>query len=325
VIVGDVVSEVRQVFGAYATQVTRIYADKPYAEVEYTLGPIDVSDGQGREVITKFVSGLKSASKFFTDANGREVLERTLNTRATWPLQVHEPESGNYYPVNTRIFIQDKAANSQFTVISDRTQGGSSLVDGEVELMVNRRTTHDDWRGVGEALNEDIVVRGKYWIFFDTIENSLNSHRLFAERLQNSLAPFFSVGSTLSEGFSLVGKPVDLPENIHVVSFEQSGPQGQGLLRLAHLFANGESKKYSTTETIDVGKVFGVDIIDELSLSANQKLGEMKRLQWQAKDSKVPSSGPVASSIVAQNVVEIKPMEIRTFLVQFPRPSPQIA
>ena len=38
--------------------------------------------------------------------------------------------------------------------MNDRSQGGSALADGSIELMQNRRLLDDDWRGVGEALNE---------------------------------------------------------------------------------------------------------------------------------------------------------------------------
>ena len=38
--------------------------------------------------------------------------------------------------------------------MNDRSQGGTSLNDGEIKLMQNRRLLFDDWRGVGEALNE---------------------------------------------------------------------------------------------------------------------------------------------------------------------------
>jgi len=36
----------------------------------------------------------------------------------------------------------------------DRAQGGSSINNGEVELMIHRRLTMDDNRGVEEALDE---------------------------------------------------------------------------------------------------------------------------------------------------------------------------
>jgi lysosomal alpha-mannosidase len=39
-------------------------------------------------------------------------------------------------------------------VMNDRSQGGSVLKDGRIELMQNRRTWHDDWTGRGEPLDE---------------------------------------------------------------------------------------------------------------------------------------------------------------------------
>jgi len=40
------------------------------------------------------------------------------------------------------------------SLLNDRAQGGASIYNGEVELMVNRRILMDDARGVNAALNE---------------------------------------------------------------------------------------------------------------------------------------------------------------------------
>ena len=43
------------------------------------------------------------------------------------------------------------------------------MADGQIEVMVHRRLLYDDWKGVGEALNEHqhrkgLVARGKFFV-----------------------------------------------------------------------------------------------------------------------------------------------------------------
>ena len=56
--------------------------------------------------------------------------------RPTFKPDLSEPVAGNYYPVNSRIFLQDTAKGTQLTLLTDRSQGGTSVNDGELELMV---------------------------------------------------------------------------------------------------------------------------------------------------------------------------------------------
>lgn len=95
------------------------------------------SDNYGKEVISRFRTEINSGDLFYTDSNGREMLERKLNYRATFNYTNEEPIAGNYYPVTSRILIQDQDKNIQFAVMNDRAQGGTSLKPGEVELMVS--------------------------------------------------------------------------------------------------------------------------------------------------------------------------------------------
>lgn len=44
--------------------------------------------------------------------------------------------TGNYYPITSMITIKDSASTKELHVVNDRAQGGSSLRDGEVEIMV---------------------------------------------------------------------------------------------------------------------------------------------------------------------------------------------
>jgi hypothetical protein len=40
------------------------------------------------------------------------------------------------------------------TLLNDRSMGGGVIIPGELELMIQRRTTMDDGRGVEEPLDE---------------------------------------------------------------------------------------------------------------------------------------------------------------------------
>lgn len=68
------------------------------------------------------------------------MLKRVLNFRPTWNLELEEPVSGNYYPITSKILIRDTDKDVEVAVLTDRAQGGSSLKDGQLELMVIRLT-----------------------------------------------------------------------------------------------------------------------------------------------------------------------------------------
>jgi lysosomal alpha-mannosidase len=104
------------VFNDWVTQEMSLYDDSTMVEVEWTVGPIPIDDNVGKEIILRYDTDIQSQSKFYTDANGREVLERVRDYRPTWNYTIVEPVSGNYYPINSRIWIKDQ--DRQFTVLT---------------------------------------------------------------------------------------------------------------------------------------------------------------------------------------------------------------
>ena len=98
-----------------------MYKGQRYVEVEWTVGPIPFEDNLGRERVLRYSSGISSGQDFYTDINGRGMQRRTIDTRATWNLNVTEEIAGNYYPVTAAAYIQDDDA--QFAVLTDRAQG----------------------------------------------------------------------------------------------------------------------------------------------------------------------------------------------------------
>jgi hypothetical protein len=63
------------------------------AEVSFSVGPVPVDDGVGKEVATRWSSSVANGEQpaISTDSNGREFLPRVYNYRPTWNLSNAEP------------------------------------------------------------------------------------------------------------------------------------------------------------------------------------------------------------------------------------------
>lgn len=80
-ITGPVVSEARQTYASWASQVTRLWAGASAAELEYTIGPIPFDDGWGKEIITRYDTPLVTNATWYSDSNVRDTMTRVRNYR----------------------------------------------------------------------------------------------------------------------------------------------------------------------------------------------------------------------------------------------------
>ena len=104
------------IFNDWASQEVNLFDNASTVEFEWIVGPIPVDDNIGKNIIVRYDTDIASSSKYYTDANGREVLERIRDYRPTWNYTVIENVSSNYYPINSRIWIKDQ--QRQFTVLT---------------------------------------------------------------------------------------------------------------------------------------------------------------------------------------------------------------
>ncbi|XP_073018445.1 alpha-mannosidase-like [Primulina eburnea] len=333
---GPLVDEVHQQFASWIYQVIRVYKDKDHAEVEYTIGPIPTDDSVGKEVITRMTANMVTNKVFYTDSNGRDFLKRVRDYRADWPLVVTQPIAGNYYPINLGIFMEDQ--KSELSVLVDRAAGGSSINDGEIELMLHRRILNDDSRGVGEPLDETVcandtceglTVRGNYYVGIHELGSGARWRRTTGQEIYSPLLLAFShensgywKSSHLATA-TIMDANYSLPLNVALITLQDLA-DGSVLLRLAHLYEAGEDPDYSTLAKVELKRMFAgkkIKTLKETSLSANQEKSEIKRMTWEVKDevgveaAAAPiRGGPVDMSSLT---VELGPMEIRTFLLTF--------
>nr|XP_043614554.1 alpha-mannosidase At3g26720-like isoform X2 [Erigeron canadensis] len=332
IIRGPLMDEVHQELNSWIYQVTRVYKEKEHAEVEFTIGPIPVDDGVGKEIIAQITTSFKTNKTLYTDSNGRDFIKRVRDFRTDWDLQVNEPVAGNYYPVNLGAYVEDESM--ELSVLVDRAVGGSSLVDGQIELMLHRRLLYDDVKGVGEVLNETIcvqddckglVVQGKYYIRIDPKGDGAKWRRTFGQEIYSPLLLAFAEQNgddwknSLVSSFSMIDESYSLPDNVAVITLQEL-ENGKVLLRLAHLYEVGEDKDYSEMASVELKMLFPnrkISKVTEMNLSGNQEREEMenKRLNWKVKDSseaKIVRGGTVDPDKL---VVELGPMEIRTFFI----------
>ncbi|CAL9037049.1 probable alpha-mannosidase At5g13980 [Musa acuminata AAA Group] len=329
---GPLLHEVHQQISSWIYQVTRIYKTKEHLEVEFIVGPIPTNDGVGKEVVTQIATTMNTSKTFYTDSNGRDFIKRIRDYRSDWELQVNQPVAGNYYPINLGMYIKDDS--TELSVLADRAIGGTSLVDGQVELMLHRRLLHDDSRGVAEALNEvvcveieceGLAIQGKLYIRVDPLGEGAHWRRSTGQQIYSPLLIAFSEEH---EGnwsnfhittFSMLDHSYSLPENVALITLQEL-EDGSVLLRLGHLYEVGEDKDLSKIAYVELKKMFpGRKInITEMNLSANQERAEMekKKLKWgvesSSTDETIVKGGLVDPSKL---VVELGPMEIRTFIL----------
>ena len=332
-ITGPIVNETRQVWGGgWASMAVRLWRGATSAELEWTVGAIPFADGLGKEVIVRYSSGLASQGVFFTDSNGRDSLRRVRGERPSWNFTTLEPVAGNYYPVNTFIHLSDESTNTSLCIVTDRSNGGSSLQDGSLELMVHRRLQSDDNRGVGEPLNETgvnglgLIARGTHALMLSAAVDAGTARRT---ALGNALFPpvhaFAPAGTSgaawlAAHGAAFSGLTSALPPNVHLLTLHAHSPS-LFLVRLSHSYALGEDTALSTDATVSLGALFSpalvtVTAVVEMTLTANQPLANAQRVTYNVDDGSsitLPIIPPAPTAPAW--AVTIEPLDIRTFFV----------
>ena len=336
---------------------TRIRKGIPYVEIEYQIGPVPISDGRGKEVVTRYNTSVNNDAIFYTDSNGREFMKRQRNHRPTWDLTVFEPVAGNYYPINTAIYVDEneKTENGSdlqktgpsFAVLTDRTQGGGSILDGTIELMVHRRILADDYRGVDEPLNETdvgitpcapygdstrigegLVIRGKHRILVEKTEcqskpecGAVGGAQLARSVMDSSFAePLVFVASTPSSeitpfrtlGFSALKEP--LPENVMLITkrllYKEEATSY--LIRLGH--------QYGESVDVDLSILFPLQAIEEIretTLSGNRDIHDWRneRFDWIPSETRT-IEGDESFKQAGAHTITLAEMDIRTIIVK---------
>uniref|UniRef100_A0A0D9RWW5 Alpha-mannosidase n=1 Tax=Chlorocebus sabaeus TaxID=60711 RepID=A0A0D9RWW5_CHLSB len=138
---------------------------------------VDIRDYVNKELALRIHTDIDSQGIFFTDLNGFQVQPRRYLKKL--PLQA------NFYPMPVMAYIQD--AHKRLTLHTAQALGVSSLKDGQLEVILDRRLMQDDNRGLGQGLKDN--------------KRTCNRFRLLLERRTVGSEPdFFSKLAAMFRG-----------------------------------------------------------------------------------------------------------------------------
>ncbi|XP_064076196.1 lysosomal alpha-mannosidase-like isoform X1 [Vanessa tameamea] len=336
---GPIVQEYRAETKENAASVLRIYNGLNYFVHDFVVGPIPIEDKVGKEYVVRYDTNVVNNGEFYTDSNGRQMLKRKLNERPQWNLTLEEPIAGNYYPVTNKISIQDE--QTRISILTDRSEGGSSLEEGSIELMLHRRLLHDDAFGVGEALDEvaegkGLVMRGHHKLLNINPKNAID---VIAERklvIQTNLQPIVFISSADNVDFDTWMKldncfkgTKELPDGLHLLTLEP-WTRDSLLLRIE----NYVDKSNNSTIEIDLSEVFNnvkIISIKETTLAANRWVEDVEKWTWKVENEfsesfnleynnfdSVPRARADAGEATDDRLkIQIKAKQIRTFIAKY--------
>lgn len=214
---------------------TRIYsAEKTIQELliekEYHVELIG-HEFNDKELIVRFKTDVGNKRIFYSDLNGFQMSRRETYDKI--PLQ------GNYYPMPSLAFMQDSSGR-RFSVHTRQSLGAASLKNGWLEIMLDRRLTNDDGRGLGQGVMDNHPMNVLFHLLTESnisalpsaspglrLQQSLLSHRVGAH-LNYPMHAFVSKKElTLSPKLlprTFAPLTANLPCDLHMVGFKVPRP-----------------------------------------------------------------------------------------------------
>ncbi len=98
-----------------------------------------------------------NSAEFFTDQNGFTMAKR----RRVNSLGIE----ASYYPMTSSAFIQDD--QHRLNLLVNGAKGFASLTPGWMEFMIDRRTIHDDGRGMGEGMIDNLATHTPFILLLE--------------------------------------------------------------------------------------------------------------------------------------------------------------
>uniref|UniRef100_A0A0N4Z6W4 Alpha-mannosidase n=1 Tax=Parastrongyloides trichosuri TaxID=131310 RepID=A0A0N4Z6W4_PARTI len=146
--------------GNIQTNLVHYYEINKYEKTVSIQNTLDISSIENFEMGMKLNTGIDNKKIFYTDLNGFQLIKRRFLD--SLPLQ------GNFYPFPSMMYIED--SRKRLTILTGQPLGVSSTGNGVIEILIDRRSSHDDEAGMGEGVIDKMKARSNFKILLESFE-----------------------------------------------------------------------------------------------------------------------------------------------------------
>lgn len=323
---GPIASDVTVIYGPFLAHTVRVYNTKTeldqaiYIENDIDFEP--APKNRETELFMRIMTDIENGEvpEFYSDLNGFQFQRR----RKVPAIGVE----GNYFPITSAAFIQDRRL--RMTLLTTHAQGAASLEPGHLEVMIDRRTLYDDYRGMGEGVVDSRLTRHQYWLMLEDIHAGGGGEpeaaeyqvaSLFANHMSNALnypANLYFIERSddspklaLNRHVLLLAKP--FPCDMHLMTLRSQTDPDMPLFPARSALMVLHRQGYSCR----VGDATAA--MAECSASTNRLNGVnlFSRLKVSSMTSTLLTGMRSFEAVTDFESIYVKPMEIRTFNVSF--------
>lgn len=295
-------------------------------EIESYLDPVsNYTNGKEIVMVIRSTNIKNKDTAFYTDANGYYMQKRQkLDTSA---YEVNEGISANFHPMTSSLYIEN-ASKQRLSIVTDRSQGVTAVVPGEIQIMLHRVTVTDDLKGVNEALQEKdsktgemVKVTTRHYLSYSQAKIGLMDQRRQQQYDLDRAVQLWFFGSDnqkfIKKNNDQLQKGIMLPNLVKL--YVRSYQYGEYIVRL-HNLDEIETKMVQVYD-LSTGKcsLFNdfawrddvmVDSIVELSWMTTKLKSQIARNQLDTDQPKLVNNDKDKYSAIS-----LLPMEIRTFKI----------
>lgn len=222
IVSGPVSTEITVMYLPFLVHTLRIFnVDDPYLArgifIENVVNFENPPKNHDTELFMRIQTDLQNGEppEFFTDQNGFQYQKRIKVEK----LGI----AANYYPITTMAWMQD--TETRLSLVTNHAQGAAAFEPGRLEVMLDRRTLYDDFRGIGEGVLDNKPTIFQNWL---TIEEMPGAPRYkrdvpFEDVHQNVPEPDSGLYELPTQTAEYLSRTLNYPVNVYVIDTSEVG------------------------------------------------------------------------------------------------------